>query len=560
MPGAFSTFVGSTTAMLPASLNAWIARAAASVPPMIYDHTTLVAAAAVIALLYAARCVNQFLVPPRALRHLPRAPVAVYLRWMLKGGGFLVLNDAIMRAVREDALHKGLIASMDDTPRVYLRWFVGVWIVTVSNPDDTKTVFLNHELYEKGRINLGYARQFFGYNVAGAQTPDWKRQRKVVNPAFRRGWATSFFGDPARHLIAHWDALSAIDPSQWMQRLTLDALSSAAFGYTMDSIHHPDNPMVTTYNRIIHNLFQQGALLNPFYKLTPGAARLRRDMKSFNDQIFAMIEAKTAERDRRRASGGGKVEDESHRDLLDMMIDAQEGTTFSKEDLRSNTVVFFLAGHETTATALSFALYLLAMHPGVQQRARDEVIQIMGDLPSKPTPADQVPYPTVEQERQFTFLNCVIKEVMRLYPSAPQLPMRIAMAPSTLSDGTHVPAQTHVTVDMWALHHAREYWGPDVDKFNPDRWAESVLPDGSVPMQPGARGYTWAPFAGGQRICLGQQFSLVEQRVVLAMMLLRYEWTVVGDEDALRGHPRTAPSGLLRPDGVRLRMVRRDLM
>ncbi|KNE70292.1 hypothetical protein AMAG_14438 [Allomyces macrogynus ATCC 38327] len=516
MPAIFSAFVGATTAMLPATLDAWIARAAASVSPMIRDRTILVAAVFTVALLYAACRLHQFFVPPRALRHLPRAPIAVYLRWILKGGGFLALNDAIMRAVREDALRTGLIASMSDTPRVYLRWFVGVWIVAVSNPDDAKTVFLNHELYEKGRINVGYAREFFGNNVAGAQ-----RQRKVVT----RVRAVDHVGDPARHLIAHWDALGVIDPSQWMQRLTLDALSSAAFGHTMDSIHHPDNPMVTTYNRIIHNLFQQGPLLNPLYKLTPGAARLRHDMKAFNNQVFAMIEAKTAERDLRRASGGGKIEDESHRDLLDMMIDAQQGTTFSKEDLRSNTVVFFLAGHETTATALSFALYLLAMHPGVQQRARDEVIQIMGDLPSKPTPVDQVPYPTVEQERQFTFLNCVIKEVMRLYPSAPQLPMRIAMASSTLSDGTHVPAHTHITVDMWALHHAHEYWGDDADKFNPDRWAESVLPDGTVPMQPGARGYTWAPFAGGQRICLGQQFSLVEQRVVLAMMLLRYEWT-----------------------------------
>ncbi|KNE70297.1 hypothetical protein AMAG_14444 [Allomyces macrogynus ATCC 38327] len=234
-----------------------------------------------------------------------------------------------------------------------------------------------------------------------------------------------------------------------------------------------------------------------------------------------------------------------------MMVDAAQGSDFSREDLRANTVIFFLAGHDTTANELCMALYLMGMHRDVQHKAHADVIRVLGEDAARRAAtcgaADMV-YPSADQERQFTYLNSVAK-----------LPRRVTTAPVTLADGTALPKGTLVTIDTFSMHRDPAIWGPDADAFVPDRWGTRADANGSIAMHPPAQNYEWAPFGGGQRICLGMQFSLVEQRVILAMMLLRYEWEVVGNENAVRGVPDLAPNDLLRSTGIELRLRRRGV-
>ncbi|KAJ3366635.1 hypothetical protein GGF32_003279 [Allomyces javanicus] len=401
-----------------------------------------------------------------------------------------------------------------------------------------------------------------------AITPEWKHHRKVVNPAFRRGWDTSFFGEPARNLIAELDAATSagktIDPADWMQRMTLDGLTLAAFGTSLDAIRHPNGDMVATYNAILKSLSNFRELLHPWYKQSAAGKRVKHDILRFNQFLFDLIDSKTAQLKAQGRLGQANAEDgdNDRRDLLEMMIQAAEGSDFTREDLRSNMAIFFLAGHDTTANELCFAIYLMGLHKDVQSKARAEVIRIMGeDAARRAATCDAagMVYPTSEQERAFTYLNFVIKETMRLYPSVAKLPRRKTSAPVTLSNGVKLPAGVPVTIDTYALQRDKAVYGPDADKFKPDRWASTVGKDGTVAMHPPAHNYSWAPFGGGQRICIGQQFSLVEQRVVLAMLLLRYEWDVVGNANALNGVPDMIPSDVtLHSKGIEVQLRRRN--
>ncbi|ORZ32573.1 cytochrome P450 [Catenaria anguillulae PL171] len=326
-----------------------------------------------------------------------------------------------------------------------------------------------------------------------------------------------------------------------MQRITLDALSLGAFGHNLDSINNPHSDVVTLYHRLIAVTSDaaQSFLASPLIRwAVPRQRQYLKDVEQFNAFIEGMIKEKEM------MIRAGEVDPEKHVDLLTDMVrasleDADESQRLTREELRANTVVMFIAGHDTTANALSFVMYLLALHPEIQTKARAEVIAMLGELPAN-TPVADMPYPTNAQQQ---FRNALPY----------QHPQR-NLAP--------LPAGTILTTDAYAVQRAQEYWGEDVLEFKPDRWEMPKEAGGATPLHPGAHDFKWVPFGGGQRVCIGQNFSITEQRVVIAMLLLRYEWSVVGDEDALRGKPKTSPgmmSGLIHPVGIQLAAKRRDL-
>ncbi|KAI9187751.1 hypothetical protein H9P43_002142 [Blastocladiella emersonii ATCC 22665] len=505
-------------------------------------------------------------VPPH-LRHLPRVPFFRTIRFLTSGEGFLTWRPKFHKVLREDAVRRGVIASVEETPRMWLAWMFGYWTVVVANPEDSKLMFNAHEQFEKmdpSKRPNAISRALLGENIVSSQTPAWKRQRKVVNPAFRRGWATSLFGTPARALLAELDKLEAAgtpaDVSDWMRRMTLDALSQAAFGTNLNSLQHPDAPMVTTYHAMMKGLMDpKFFLLGPFCKLLPSFHDFVRSADTFNKYIYALIDAKAAEMATRRAGGtaadGG---DDDSKDLLELMVAASESGGISHEELRANTIVFFIAGHDTTANALTFALYSLGMHPEIQRKARAEVLAVMGDV-ERGTAAGDFPFPTNDAQNGMKYLTAIIKETMRLYPSVPAIGMRELTSPSTLSSGLRLPKGTVVASDVFAMQVAREYWGADAAQFKPERWlAPAANEDKVMAMNPSAHDFKWVPFGGGQRICLGQSFSIIEQRVILAMLLLRYEWTVTGNKAALAGVPDTTTTGLLHGKGIEIKLKRRN--
>jgi len=227
-------------------------------------------------------------------------------------------------------------------------------------------------------------------------------------------------------------------------------------------------------------------------------------------------------------------DEDNEKDLLTMMIEANETEKFevlSDQELRDNLAAFFVAGLDTTANAISSIVYFLAVHKDIQQKAREEAIAILGDAPE-----DVIP--NIEQTKQFKFIDQIMKESLRLFTPVTSMVPRKTTKDVDLGP-YYIPKGSIVNVDIYAIHHNPNNWvNPEL--FDPERFAEG----GENEVRAGndnSASYFWIPFSGGGRQCIGMNFSLVEQRVVLSMLLRKYEWSLPADsvhKDGIKLNPK----------------------
>ncbi len=191
------------------------------------------------------------------------------------------------------------------------------------------------------------------------------------------------------------------------------------------------------------------------------------------------------------------------------MRDEETGEGMSDQQARDEVITIFFAGHETTATALTWAFYLLSQHPDVEARLREEVNTIL---------AGRVP--TFADLPKLEYLHRVLQETLRLYPSA-YLFARQAVNDEGI-DGYHIPAGNLIFICPYVTHHDPAYW-PDPERFDPDRF---------LPEQVAARPReVYYPFGEGPHLCIGNHLAMMEMQLILAMALQRYRWELIP------GHP-----------------------
>ncbi|RUP11852.1 cytochrome P450 [Jimgerdemannia flammicorona] len=263
-----------------------------------------------------------------------------------------------------------------------------------------------------------------------------------------------------------------------------------------NSIDNPEGADVQIFNELVRGVNNPTYFLIPTFDRFPLGHRagLHKKLEQFDRLIFDIIDKK---REQLRCSG---EIDEIKADLLTMMIRATdlEGAArgLSTKELRDNMSIFFLAGHDTTANAISCALYLLAVNPvslsfvsplslplaiatasiliphilpqDAQDKARSEILSIMGDSDIDPNPST---IPTLEQTKSFFYLNLVMKETIRLCPSVMQLPARTVDKDTAMGDYV-IPRGTQVLLNIYSIHHNKRYWGEDVEQFRPERFEE----------------------------------------------------------------------------------------
>ncbi|KQX14968.1 cytochrome P450 [Streptomyces sp. Root431] len=347
-------------------------------------------------------------------------------------------------------------------------------------------------------------RESFGNGLLTSQDEDYLRQRRLVQPLFTKrrvdGYAAAIAAEVTA-LMAEWpeETDSVVDVLQEMTRLALRAVARILFGTDVDAaVEVVENcfPEVGAY------VLRRGysPLNTPRDWPTPGnrrAAAVHKALYEVCDRIIA------ERRESGRAPGDGQ-------DLLTLLAETEsaEDGSFSATELREQVLVFLVAGHETTATSLGFALHLLARHPEALKRAHEEVDRVLDGRTPGAADLDSLPYVTR-----------VLKEAMRLFPAAPVIGRRAVAA--TEIDGVTIPAGADVIVAPWVTHRHPAYW-EDAERFDPDRFtpeAEAARPR-----------YAWFPFGGGPRACIGQHFSMLESVVALAMILQRYEFDAVDAE------------------------------
>ncbi|WP_055602391.1 cytochrome P450 [Streptomyces aureus] len=344
-------------------------------------------------------------------------------------------------------------------------------------------------------------RESFGNGLLTSQDEDYLRQRRLVQPLFTRRRVDSYAAAIAAEvttLAEEWREAGAasVDVLQDMARLALRAVARILFGTDVDAaveIVENSFPDVGAY------VLRRGySPLNvPRDWPTPGnrrAAAVHQALYEVCDRIIA------ERRGSGRAPGDGQ-------DLLTLLVEAEsaEDGSFDATELREQVLVFLLAGHETTATSLGFALHLLALHPEERKRAHEEVDRVLAGRTPGAGDLDALPYVTR-----------VLKEAMRLFPAAPVIGRRAVAA--TRIGGVAIPAGADVIVAPWVTHRHPDYW-EDAERFDPDRFtpeAEAARPR-----------YAWFPFGGGPRACIGQHFSMLESVIALAMILQRYDMEAV---------------------------------
>ncbi|KAF1802679.1 cytochrome P450 [Mucor lusitanicus] len=392
------------------------------------------------------------------------------------------------------------------------------WTVFVTDPVAAKTLLLKTEYFPKSHAffdTLGDsspAVQFLGkQNVASSNGEKWKKQRKIMNPAFLRASPVKTFSSVAHNLIDVIETESeAVPIANRMKAFTLDALGLSAFGFDFQSLNGDTEGWTETYNIVITSLFNP--YVNIFAKvdflmkyISPERRRINRATTRFNDMLQGLADT------RRQEILNGETKDvlEHEKDLLTLMIEAdiRDGSETLTTELRHNIAIFFLAGHDTTAHTLAFCLYNLAKYKDVQRKAREEVLHILGD---EPRDVD----PTMEDLKRMDYMTLIIKENLRRYGPVDKLLSRDAARDIDLN-GTLIPQGQKISIDFNAIHMNPKIWH-DPEEFIPERFE----PNGEHDQH---TGFTWLPFSNGSRQCIGMNFSLTEQKVLLSMILRKYE-------------------------------------
>jgi cytochrome P450 len=338
-----------------------------------------------------------------------------------------------------------------------------------------------------------------------AEGEDWRAQRRALAPLFSARHVASFAPPMAeaadrlvRRLARRGDG-RVVDAALEMTRVALDVLERTIF--TQGIARDPDalGRAITRYFEAIGPVDPLDVFGLPDWLPRIGRLRSRPALRFFEEVIDELMDA------RRALIASGQ---EPPRDLLTLLLTAQDpetGSGLSDLDVRANIITFIGAGHETTANALSWSLYLLSQTPAVRERVEAEV--------------DAAPPGAIEPEH-FPFTRAVIEEAMRLYPPVPFL-SRAAVADDRIGP-YRIPAGSLVIVAPYVLHRHRTLWD-NPDAFDPDRF------------MPGRRDridrYAYLPFGAGPRVCIGASFSLQEAVVILSRLVATLRFDLVPGQD-----------------------------
>ncbi len=411
-----------------------------------------------------------------------------------------------------------------------VQWRLGAErFALLSHPDDVRDVLVTHgRLFRKGR-GLERAKLLLGEGLLTSEGAFHLRQRRLAQPAFHRERVARYGATMTRYAERtrdRWRAGETLDVSQEMMRLTLAVVGKTLF----DADVEQEAPEI---GQALTGAFASfGFAVLPFGELLQRVSFLP-PVRRFNQaraRLDATIYRVIAEH---RASGRDRG------DLLSMLIAAQDEPNADGQagdgrmtdlQLRDEAMTIFLAGHETTANALTWSWYLLSRHPDAEARLHAELSTALGGR--APTAADLPRLP---------YTRMVLAESMRLYPPAWVIGRR-NVEPYTVR-GETLPARTVVLLSPFVVHRDPRWW-PEPEAFRPERWAAEA------PERPK---FAYFPFGAGTRVCIGEQFAWMEGTLLLATLAQRWRLRLVP------GHP-VEPQAIitLRPrHGMKMRVEAR---
>jgi cytochrome P450 len=411
-----------------------------------------------------------------------------------KGG----LIMGVMRDFNRDTL--GFITHCRDFGDVVHTRFLYVHAYFLYNPADIETLLTtNARSYRKAQsLRSPFFHRLVGNGLVTSEGDFWRRQRRLAQPAFHRQRISSY-GDVmvqyTHRAIEAWKQGEQRDLARDMTRLTLEIVVKTLFN---SDVSNDADHIGQILSQLVKPFASQATLkwILDNRLPTPGHRKYFNAVSEIDRIVFRII----AER---RASGY----DEG--DLLSMLLQAQDddGSQMSDQQLRDEVMTLFLAGHETTALALSWSWYLLAKHPEAERKFHAEIDEVLGGRA-----------PNVSDLPKLRYTEMIAKEAMRLYPPA------YAVGREAIEDteigGYHVPKGTQLFAFQWVTHRDARYFDHP-EAFKPERWnaaASEQLPK-----------FAYFPFGGGPRQCIGNYFATMEIVLLLATIGQRFRFSLDPD-------------------------------
>ncbi|SEQ80005.1 cytochrome P450 [Natrinema salaciae] len=384
----------------------------------------------------------------------------------------------------------------------------GTEFAAVFDPDIVETVLVSRaDEFRKGEFEIGFGELIAPDGVAFTEGERWRRQRQLLQSSFTPDRIRSYADDmvaEAAALVDDWDDGEWVDLSQALSRYTLRVLVRTLFDRSLDDDH------AVTVRRATEALSayaspQQFAVQSvlPSWLSTP----TEREYEATMADLEALVDDLVA--DRRGRDG---VTDAATDDLLSVLARAEypDGSPLSPDEVRDQLVTFLFAGHETTATALTFACWLLAGSPAIRADLEHELETVLGDR--EPAFAD---LPALE------YTEAVAREAMRLYP--PVMALYREPVEATTLGGYHVPGGTTLQLSVYGIQRDERWW-PEPTAFRPERWLTDGDESPTLAMDADRPEYAYFPFGGGPRHCLGMRFAMTELTLALATIAPRVEF------------------------------------
>ncbi|XP_011100398.1 cytochrome P450 97B2, chloroplastic isoform X1 [Sesamum indicum] len=432
--------------------------------------------------------------------------------------------------------------------------------VVVSDPIVARHILRENAFaYDKG-VLADILEPIMGKGLIPADLDTWKQRRRVIAPGFHSLYLEAMakvFTDCSVRMIAKFEKLLEVEASRGEKKidldleaefssLALDIIGLGVFNYDFGSVTK-ESPVIKAVYGTLFEAEHRSTFYLPYWKiplakwLVPRQRKFQNDLKVINDCLDALI--KNAKETREEAD----VEKLQQRDylnikdasLLRFLVDMR-GVDADDRQLRDDLMTMLIAGHETTAAVLTWAIFLLAQHPAKMKKAQAEIDLVLGKERT-----------TFEAIKKLEYLRLIVVEALRLYPQPPLLIRRSLMS-DTLpggyngnKDGYAIPPGTDLFVSVYNLHRSPHFWDNPND-FEPERFLMQKLSQlegwaGFDPSRsPGAlypneiiSDFAFLPFGGGPRKCVGDQFALMESTIALAMLLQKFDVSLKGSPESV---------------------------
>jgi cytochrome P450 len=436
----------------------------------------------------------------------------------------------LYRALRRNAITAWRADAFEE-PYIADRNQLGGFVL-LNEPDLIRQVLIDNAAnYPKDTLQLEKLTPAVGRGLLTSDGADWRLQRRTVAPLFQPAGVVSYLAPMTASvdaMLARWDGHARdgaiVDVAREMTALTYDIISRTVFSHEIETSPDVMGEAITTYFDALGRIDLWDVLPLPHWLPRPAFIRARPALRIFRDEVGRLLARRRA-----RITAGEAVPD----DLVTRLVaarDPETGAPLTDAVIHDNLVTFIGAGHETTANALAWTLFLASEFPEADARLAEEACRIGGT-------------PDADDLARLSGTRMILEESMRLYPPVP-FSSRGAIGRDRLGD-VEVVAGTRIIIAPWVLHRHRRLW-PDADLFASERFAPERRT--AIPR------FAYLPFGAGARICVGAGFAMQEALLALALIARRFRLSLAAGVEVMPFARMT-----LRPiNGLPMRIERRS--